>query len=482
MRRHTRILVASAIILSFSLTGCSALSSLTGGEEAEEAEEVVFKELNVKTEKPYVGTIVNYSDFMGTVSINDTVNIIPKVSGEITETFFEEGDFVNEGDIMLTIDDTQARQGLATAQAAYQSTKSSVDRMLGSTLDSQTIQTTNAYKSSLIGLDTAQYSLAELCDNIGDLGRSIDDINSALGDLNGRMSSLQQQYVEAQNAGNIAAMEEISTQMTAVNQAIAAQESAKSSLQAQKNQLEGNVHVTENQVKSAQLGVDMATLNEQELVTKVLSETLSTASTTLNQAQVAVNNASEALEYYKVKSPVSGIVEIKNADQYGMAQAGSPTYVIKTDETMKVIFFISESNINKIAVGDVISAEYSDKTYTAKISDVSNSVDQQTGLFMVEATFAGSQEGLHSGSSVKLHVETEHKDNTMTVPIDAVYYEGDQSYVFIDDAGYARKCYIQTGLYDQERIEVTEGLSADIDVITSWSSRLKDGEKVNGIN
>ena len=478
-RRHDYLIMAAAVGMSVVLTGCSALSSLTGEEEEQE---VVFQELNVKIEKPNTGSIINYSDFMGTVSINDTVSIIPKVSGEITETFFEEGDYVNEGDIMLTIDDTQARQGLATAQAAYQSTKSSVDRMLGSTLDAQTIQTTNAYKSSLIGLDTAQYSLAETCDNIGDLGRSIDDINSAIGDLDSRMGTLQQQYVAAQQAGDVALMEELSKQMTSVSQAKAAQESAKSQLQAQKNQLEGTVHVSENQVKSAQLGVDMATLNEQELVTKVLSETLSTASTTLNQAQVAVNNASQALDFYKVKSPVSGIVEIKNADQYGMAQAGAPSYVIKTDETMKVTFFISESNINNIAVGDVISADYAGNTYLARISDISNSVDQQTGLFMVEATFVDSQEGLHSGSSVKLHVMTEHKDNTMTVPVDSVYYEGDRAYVFIDDAGYARKCYITTGLYDQERIEVTEGITADNDIITSWSSRLKDGEKVNGIN
>ena len=68
------------------------------------------------------------------------------------------------------------------------------------------------------------------------------------------------------------------------------------------------------------------------------------------------------------------------------------------------------------------------------------------------------------------------------MPLDAIYYEDNQPYVFVNNNGIANKMYVTTGIYDSEKIQIIDGVDQDTEVITTWSARLKDGEKVNGVN
>lgn len=459
-------------ISSIMLAGC-------GEEEAE----TVYEDLKVATQTPAVESIVNYGEFMGNIEAGDTVTIVAKASGEVLNTYFEEGDTVQTGDLLFDIDSTQAEQGIASAQAAYQTTKSSVDKLLGSGLDSQAISITNTYKNAEIGLDTAKYNYSNTCERIGDAKRSISDMKGTLEGLQNQSAELNRQLQAAiAVSANFTAVTQLKSQISAIDAQMASVNSGITSLTSTRDQLESSIHTYENTVKQAEVGMDIAEATLNMTVTRILNESLETAATTLNQAQVNVDNARAALDNYHVKSPVSGTVESVNIDQYGMAQAGSPAYVITTDDTKKVVFYISESNIADVSIGQQVVLTYAEAEYPASITTIDDSVDATTGLFKVEATLSGDSSMLHTGSSVKVRIETGRSDNALTIPLEAVYYEDEQAYVYLNENGIAKKVYVQTGLYDSEKIQITEGISADSVVITSWSARLKDGEKVNGVN
>lgn len=473
--RKKRISAWMCVVLcisSIALAGC-------GQEEAE----TVYEDLKVATQLPAEESIVNYGEFMGNIEAGDTVTIVAKASGEVLNTYFEEGDIVNEGDLLFDIDSTQAEQGIALAQAAYQSTKSSVDKMLGSGLDSQALSITSTYKNAEIGLDTAKYNYSNTCERIGDTKRSISDMEGTLDGLKKQNEELNKKLQAAMSvSANSAAVTQLKEQMSAVSGQITTLSSGITSLSSTRDQLESSIHTYENTVKQAEVGMDIAEATLNMTVTRILNESLETAATTLNQAQVAVDNARAALDNYHIKSPVSGKVESVNIDQYGMAQAGSPAYVITTDDTKKVVFYISESNIADVSIGQQVVLTYADTEYPASITTIDDSVDATTGLFKVEATLMEDGSTLHTGSSVKVRIETGRCDNALTVPLESVYYENEQAYVYLNENGIAKKVYVQTGLYDSEKIQITEGINADSVVITSWSARLKDGEKVNGVN
>lgn len=126
--------------------------------------------------------------------------------------------------------------------------------------------------------------------------------------------------------------------------------------------------------------------------------------------------------------------------------------------------------------------EYAGSVYTGKITEIEDSIDANTGMFLIEASVDGGENALFAGSSVKVLLETATAENAITVPLDAIYYEDEQAYVYVDIDGIATKQYVETGIYNEERIVITSGLTGTEKVITSWSARLKDGEKVNGAN
>lgn len=465
-----RKIIGLLCIVGVIFCGCS---------EKEELAE--YEDLLVKEEAPMRETIVNTGEFIGTVATGDTVSVVAKAGGEILETYFEEGDIVNEGDLLFEVDDTQAQQAIKSAQAAYALSKTNADRTLGSSLDTQAIQATTSYKNAEIGVDNAYYNYYNTCDAIGDARRSIEDMKSSKDGMNKQKEELQKQLSTlvsvnpsdpkvAELKSAVAALE---TQTATIDKSIATAESTKS-------QLESSIHTYENAIATAEIGEAAATATLNLTVTKILSEAMSTASATVNQAQVAVDNAKEALGNYKIKAPVSGVIEQINVEKYGLAQAGSPAYVITTDDNKMITFYVSESNINHISVGQKISIEYADATYTGEITEIEDSIDANTGMFKIEASVDGGGEGLFAGSSVKVVLETAIAENAVTIPLDAVYYENEQAYVYTDVDGVAVKKYIGVGIYNEDRIVVTEGLVGNEQVITSWSARLKDGEKVNG--
>ena len=450
---------------------------------SEKDEQVEYEDLLVKEETPLKETISNTGEFIGTIATGETVSVVAKASGEIKETYFKEGDVVSEGDLLFEVDDTQAQQGIKSAQAAYALSKTNADRMLGSSLDAQAISATSSYKNAEIGVDNAYYNYYNTCDAIGDTKKSIEDMNSSKDGMKNQKADLQKQLEAlAASAPTDPKIAELKSAIGALETQIATIEKSIASTESKKSQLENSVHTYENAIAQAEVGEAAATATLNLTVTKILSEAVSSASATVNQAQVAVDNAKAALDNYQIKSPVSGVIEQINIEKYGLAQAGSPAYVIATDQNKVVNFYVSESNITNVSLNQEIRLEYAGSVYTGKITEIEDSIDANTGMFLIEASVDGGENALFAGSSVKVLLETATAENAITVPLDAIYYEDEQAYVYVDIDGIATKQYVETGIYNEERIVITSGLTGTEKVITSWSARLKDGEKVNGAN
>lgn len=129
-------------------------------------------------------------------------------------------------------------------------------------------------------------------------------------------------------------------------------------------------------------------------------------------------------------------------------------------------------------VGDKLTVEKGGKTYSGEVLEISTMVDQQTGLFLIKGSIEQAGD-LYTGTTVKVTATTQRIENAMVVPLDVVYYESGKPYVYLVQDGTAKKTFIETGLYDTEKIEVTGGLTGESHLITTWSSQLKDGSKVS---
>ena len=66
----------------------------------------------------------------------------------------------------------------------------------------------------------------------------------------------------------------------------------------------------------------------------------------------------------------------------------------------------------------------------------------------------------------------------MTIPVDAVYYENGEPYVYTYSDGKVWQKFIEEGIFDSDILEVKSGLSMDDMVVTTWSSELYEGSQV----
>ena len=73
--------------------------------------------LTVQIEKPTIGNIYLVTELVGTVEPEKTSDVYPKGSGTVTAVYFEVGDYVEEGQTLITIDS----DSLASAEISIES-------------------------------------------------------------------------------------------------------------------------------------------------------------------------------------------------------------------------------------------------------------------------------------------------------------------------------------------------------------------------
>lgn len=562
------------------------LSSLMAGCGSKEVVEDKNTDLLVEVTNPEVHSISIEGDFMGTVQAQEETIVIPKLSGQVTETYFEEGDIVQAGDLLFAIDDTSAKLALQgaeaglkqaqasvetaqanveSAQAGYASTQAAVDATLG-TIGTEKENIENSVENAQIalaqaetGLDTSEKNYTyqsgsigvaseayeEVKDKKSNLKKQLEntrDVKSKLGDMLTKVKNCRDNADWVSFAGmtgaNTTGSNFIdpttgaatsygalpSAEKTVVDTAISEMQGKKNDADSAVSSLETAYDAAKSGVESADVAVDGAIagaasaaanvdraadgLSQAESALALAQQSLSdyesyavpsktaqaeasmasanagmtsanagvtSAGAAVTSSQVNVENAKLQLEYTNVKSPVTGVVQTKSVDKYGMAQAGGAAYVITSKDSVNIVFYVSERVVQSLQLNQSVKLERNTIAYEANISSISDVIDMATGLYKVEASIQGDTASLAVGSSVKVTTATQHADNVINVPIDCVNYENQKPYVYCMVDGKAVKTNIETGLSDNENIEIKSGITTDSQIITSWSSKLKDG-------
>lgn len=183
------------------------------------------------------------------------------------------------------------------------------------------------------------------------------------------------------------------------------------------------------------------------------------------------------MEYSTVTAPISGKIENCDIEVHDRVSQSAQLCVIAGEGEKRVSFYVTERMMGNIAVGDRLDIQKDGTGYEAYISEISSMVDSDTGLFKVKAELKHA-DGIATGSTVKLNLVTEHTENAMMIPVDAVYYSGGDGYVYLYQDGVAAMVPVEVGLYDAEHAEILSGLSADDLVVSTWSSNLYEGARI----
>ena len=206
------------------------------------------------------------------------------------------------------------------------------------------------------------------------------------------------------------------------------------------------------------------------------------------------------VEYATVTAPVSGKIESESMEINALAAQSTQLCVISGDSAKKVQFGVTDRLLPAFSLGETIRVEKQGETYEGTISSISTMVSAASGLYPLEATVADNG-AIPAGASVKVYFTSEKAENVLTIPTDAVYYDGGKNYVYtvseiskeeLSDNGSGtvatvmegntpaevHKIEVETGLSDGERTEIRSGISQEDTVILTWTNQLYEGAQV----
>ena len=182
--------------------------------------------------------------------------------------------------------------------------------------------------------------------------------------------------------------------------------------------------------------------------------------------------------YSSIKSPISGTLEKVNIKVHDVAAPQLECFVVNGDEGMLAKFGITEDSKAILKVGDEVLIDYASKKIKAHITEISQSVSDISGLYDVKA---GIEDESAISANVKLKVELIDKKamGVDSIPISAVSYYEEKPYIYVYKDGRAIKKDIEVGIYDESYIEVKSGITAEDEIIYTWSNEIYDNAEVN---
>jgi membrane fusion protein, heavy metal efflux system len=171
-------------------------------------------------------------------------------------------------------------------------------------------------------------------------------------------------------------------------------------------------------------------------------------------------------------SPLDGTVVQRKVGpgQYIASGSADPVFLIGDLSSVWLVAFVRETEAPNVQVGQTVSFKvlaYPDRVFKTNVAYVSTAIDATSRRLLVRATIDNSEGLLRPEMFASVSIMTDEGDNALSIPRDAVIYEGDQTRIWVvrDDKGLELR-RIKLGLVNGRHIEVKEGVRLGESVVT----------------
>jgi len=202
------------------------------------------------------------------------------------------------------------------------------------------------------------------------------------------------------------------------------------------------------------------------------------------QAKAARDIARKRVKDTNLRSPVSGIIGVKNVEAGQMISSGMPVFtIVKTDRIFARVS-VPESEIGKITLGQkavVTIQALEDKTMEGKVTLIGAMAEPRTRTYAVKIELSNPDYVLRTGMIAEARIVTDGIIEMITVPGKAIVRDADNlTYVFLADTakGKAFRRRVFPGTVHRSEIQIKKGLTAGDMVITGGQHKITDGAPI----
>ena len=458
--------------------------------------------VNYVQTNPQRRAITNVFSDSGTIMAANTYEVRPLVRGTVLTADFEEGDVVQAGDVLYTIDSSDAANSVERAQLS--ANRNYEDAVNAAYVRSDIGGTVVSVKVAPGDVVTAGQEVATVRDD-GTVLLTVDfpaadaaafgPGQAALVTLDGTYETVTGTIRSVSGADTLSEGNMLVRQVTiAVPNAGALTSAQAATASVNGVSALGSAHFAyqKEQTLTAAAGGTVAALCVQpgarvaaggqvvQLTSDSLTRQLEQAADNLRSAQLSVEDAENTLENYTITAPISGTIIQKNvqagetAGSDSAAASSSPLCIIHDLRYLEMTLNVDELQILSMQVGQdvrITADAVPDKTFEGVVTNVSSNGTTTAGTTTYPVTIRIDDYGeLLPGMNATAEIEVESADNALSIPNGAVIRG---NYVLItadspsaagaDPAMTAPEGYVYvkvtTGVSDNDYIEITSGLT-----------------------
>ena len=194
-----------------------------------------------------------------------------------------------------------------------------------------------------------------------------------------------------------------------------------------------------------------------------------------------VESLKTQIEMGKIKSPVSGVVDVVYQKKGHIGNPQMPFAKVINISKMKVYADISEFYLTKIKKGDVVDLFFPalNREIKAPINQIGNSIDPNNRTFRVRINLNNPDKMIKPNLVSIIKVRDYFNMEAIAVPVLYIKEDLKGSYTYIvetkNSKNSAKKVYVKTGVTNNNVIEVVEGLTAGMKIVSEGYNQIIDG-------
>jgi RND family efflux transporter MFP subunit len=203
----------------------------------------------------------------------------------------------------------------------------------------------------------------------------------------------------------------------------------------------------------------------------------------------ADNERVSALEdYTRVVAPIDGVIIWRYADTGALIQAGTasdvqslPVVKLSESNLLRLRIPVPEDAVEFIHVGAQVNVQVDavHRTLVGKVVRFTRDISLATRTMQTEIDVENKDLSLTPGMYANTTLQLERRDQVLTIPVQAVITNGNQSSVLVvDSQNHVQAQNVTLGLQGSNLVEVKDGLADGERVITGGQSNYQVGETV----
>ena len=480
------------VFLVLAAASVFAATRLLGGQEA--AATATYQEASVERR-----SITNSLSSSGTLQPADSYTVTTLVSGEVLSDTFEKGDEVEEGQLLYTLDSSNANSSLTQSQNSYSQAQTNYEQAVAAKYPSADMSGTvsEVYVKNGDSVNAG----TEICRIVGDnnlymtflfpyasssdfyVGQSATVyIDGFAGSVAGTVTAVSKSTVTTSTG-----IQAVSVEVKAANPGLVTEDyTASAAIGNYMSYGQTSINLSASSVVTAQVSGKISglsllagdTVTDGQRICTITGDAvdnqIETARINLSNASTSVENAQDTLDNYNITAPISGTVVTKNAKAGDKIEGGSDgtLCVIYDLSYLEMTMNIDELDISQVEVGQTVQITadaVEGKTYTGVVTEVSVAGTTSGGITTYPVTVRIDEtDGLLPGMNVDAEIILSSQEDVLAIPsaavnrgntvlitadspsaVNALDQEAPEGYVYVQ---------VETGVSDDSYIEILSGL------------------------